>query len=322
MAKPPWARFTKPINPMVTGRPTDTMKSTMPAATPPSSMLATSTPKITRARERPGAPGARRTRRGLGGARTASCSSRRARADLLVLAGVLDGVDLPDRLLEDATVLHHGLREILVHHDVAGDGVDHDGSPRTVELPPLERIQRGVRLDLALEGLDHVDDGGHAVVAAHGHEVRGGGGAGLLLPRLDEAPVLGVLEIGVVMMHRDETDGRGTHGLELGVLSDVAGTDQPDAGLAHAEGGVGLDHRRRVVAGGDEDEEDVWLLILGALEEGREVGHGAGAAPGDLVDPRAPGGFEAALERGEAVLAGRKVGIAHDGRLRVQGLGG
>ena len=48
MAKPPWARLTKPIKPMVTERPTDTMNSTMPAATPPRSMLATSTPEITR----------------------------------------------------------------------------------------------------------------------------------------------------------------------------------------------------------------------------------------------------------------------------------
>src|SRR5439155_20270926 len=49
MAKPPWARLTKPMRPMVTERPTDTMNSTMPAATPPRSMLATSTPKITSA---------------------------------------------------------------------------------------------------------------------------------------------------------------------------------------------------------------------------------------------------------------------------------
>ena len=48
MAKPPWARLTKPIRPMVTDSPTDTMNSTMPAARPPSSMLATSMPKITR----------------------------------------------------------------------------------------------------------------------------------------------------------------------------------------------------------------------------------------------------------------------------------
>jgi hypothetical protein len=47
MANAPCARLTKPIRPIVTDRPTDTMNSTMPAATPPSTMLATfSTVKI------------------------------------------------------------------------------------------------------------------------------------------------------------------------------------------------------------------------------------------------------------------------------------
>ena len=74
------------------------------------------------------------------------------------------------------------------------------------------------------------------------------------------------------------------HRLQLGVLGDVARADQLDAGLAHAERAVGLDHRGRVVAGRDEDEEHVRLLVLGALEERREVRHGAGAAHRDLVD--------------------------------------
>src|SRR5947209_8131828 len=47
MAKAPCARLTKPISPMVTDSPTDTMNRTMPAATPPSSKLQTSMPKIT-----------------------------------------------------------------------------------------------------------------------------------------------------------------------------------------------------------------------------------------------------------------------------------
>src|SRR5262245_64196414 len=107
MAKPPWARFTKPIRPMVTESPTDTMKSTMPAATPPRSMPARSVPKITGTDERRLLP--------------------RARADLLVLADVLHAVDLADRLLDDLAVLHHRLGQVLVHHDVAGEGVDRDG---------------------------------------------------------------------------------------------------------------------------------------------------------------------------------------------------
>src|SRR2546427_9151725 len=175
MAKPPWARLTKPIRPIVTERPTDTMNSTMPAATPPRSMLATSTPKITSGlggvEERPGSPWARRTSGGLGGARNPPCSSSRARPDLLLLAGVPDPVDLADHLLVDAAVLHHRLGQVLVHDDVARDGVDHDGAARARELPALERIERRVDLDLALERLGDVDDRRHAVVAADGHEV-------------------------------------------------------------------------------------------------------------------------------------------------------
>src|SRR6266705_183558 len=132
MAKPPWARLTKPMRPIVTDRPTDTMNSTMPAATPPRSMLATSTPKI--------------TGRSLLG---------RAGPDLLLLAGVLDPVDLADHLLEDAPVLHHRLGQVLVHDDVAGHRIDRDGTARARELPALECLQRLLHLDPALEGLDH-----------------------------------------------------------------------------------------------------------------------------------------------------------------------
>src|SRR2546428_3294265 len=234
MAKPPWARLTKPIKPMVTERPTDTMNSTMPAATPPRSMLATSTPKITSVEERPGSPGARRALGGLGGARSPPCSSRRARPDLLLLARVLDGLDLADRLLENAAVFHHRLGEVLVHDDVAGDGVDHDGAAGARELPAFERLERRLRLDLAFQRLAHVDDRRHAVVAADGHEVGRGGGAVLLLPRLDEALVFGIVEIGVVVMHRDEADRRRAHGLQLGVLGDVTRAEQPEAGDPHA----------------------------------------------------------------------------------------
>src|SRR5437660_8048370 len=116
------------------------MNSTMPAATPPRSMLATSTPKITGASGGP------------------LLGSRSARPDLLLLAGVLHSVDLADHLLEDAAVLHHGFGQVFVHHDVARDGVDHDGAARARELPALERFQGRVHLDLALERLHDVDD--------------------------------------------------------------------------------------------------------------------------------------------------------------------
>src|SRR5215472_16317194 len=142
MAKPPWARLTKPMRPIVTDRPTDTMNNTIPAATPPRSVLTTSTPRIT------------------------DGESLGARPDLLLLAGVLDVVDLADHLLADAAVLHHHLGQVLVHHDVARDGVDHDGPARAAELPALEHIQRLVGVDLALERLAHLYYRCHAVVAA------------------------------------------------------------------------------------------------------------------------------------------------------------
>src|SRR5262245_58033548 len=151
MAKPPWARLTKPISPMVTERPTDTMNRTMPAATPPRSMLATSTPRIMRGPAGGGhsakPPPAGGGRRWAGRAcREGRGSLRGARPDLLVLAGVLDAVDLPDDLLEDAAVPHDCLRQILVHHDVTSHRVDHDGTAGAVELPALQRLQRLVGL--------------------------------------------------------------------------------------------------------------------------------------------------------------------------------
>ena len=92
--------------------------------------------------------------------------------------------------------------------------------------------------------------------------------------------------------------------------------------VLHAERAVGLDHRRGVVAGRHEHEEHVRLLVLGALEERREVRHRAGAAHRDLVDHLAAVGFERALERGEAVLAGREVGVADHRGLGLELLGG
>src|SRR3954468_18046061 len=129
------------MRPMVTDSPTETMNSTMPAASPPSSMLATSLPKITLTLARKchsrRAPFARTGRfpdphvqavcwrgrhRGLIDACTSSC----ARRGLLRLAGILHVVDLADHLLGEAAILHDHLGEVLVHHDVARIGVDHD----------------------------------------------------------------------------------------------------------------------------------------------------------------------------------------------------
>ena len=90
---------------------------------------------------------------------------------------------------------------------------------------------------------------------------------------------------------------------------------------AHAEGGVGFHDRDRVVARRHEDEEHVGLLVLGALEERREVGHLPGAAHRDGVDHLAARGLEAGLERVQAVLARREVGVADHRGLGAQLLG-
>ena len=57
------------------------------------------------------------------------------------------------------------------------------------------------------------------------------------------------------MVHRDETDRVIAHALQFGVGNNVAGADRLDAGRAHAERGVGLDHRGRLVAARHEHEQ-------------------------------------------------------------------
>src|SRR5262249_27557875 len=139
MRKPLCARLTKPIRPVVTDRPTETMNRTMPAATPPRIMLATSTPKITRGGwgglggpSRPpqlqsGHPAHRSTprpSRDIGERSKPPILLTRARPDLLLLAGVLDPVDLSDHLLEHAPILHARLGQVLVHHNITSERID------------------------------------------------------------------------------------------------------------------------------------------------------------------------------------------------------
>src|ERR1700757_3430254 len=83
---------------------------------------------------------------------------RRAGADLLLLAGVLDVVDLAELLLMQLAVAAlHDFDEILVHHDVAGGGIDRDRTARAVVFPVLQRGEGGVGVaELALGGFDHV----------------------------------------------------------------------------------------------------------------------------------------------------------------------
>src|SRR6185436_15304875 len=152
MAKPPCARLTKPISPMVTDRPTETMNSTIPAAMPPSSMLTRLFRSIKRNR-RPGSfPGRRRS------ATASSVPLLLATALGQLLAHVLDRVDDADVLLVEAAVLLDDLAQVLVHDDVPGPRIDRDRTARAVVFPAAQRVDRGVRIDLALERGHHVGD--------------------------------------------------------------------------------------------------------------------------------------------------------------------
>ena len=74
----------------------------------------------------------------------ASRASRRslaAGADLVLLAaGSFTRSILPICFwCQPAVLTHDDLGQILVHHDVAGDGIDHDRAARALERPALER---------------------------------------------------------------------------------------------------------------------------------------------------------------------------------------
>ena len=172
MAKPPWARLTKPIRPMVTESPTETMNSTMPAATPPSSMLATSMPKI-----HGQSPSTGRGDRAAGGRRI--CKSKRERVSAARAMATAAG----DARVARSLVGAHGptfsslqasftfsIWPITFWCSLPSEPfttsarysfmtmsrvcrVDHDRTLRAVELPALERLQRLVAVHLALGGL-------------------------------------------------------------------------------------------------------------------------------------------------------------------------
>src|SRR6516164_10725745 len=193
---------------MVTDSPTETMKSTVPAASPPNNMLAKSIAAFTND------PVGRRASRGRSphsGNGLAHKNSRlapiifwRAGSDRLRLALVLDAIDLADNFLVELPVgAFHHFGEILVHHNISGFRINHDWSLRTVEFPAEQRLHGGVTVHLALGGLHGVNDRRHSVIGADRREVRRRVGAVILLPCRNEALVLRIIEIGVVMMHGD-----------------------------------------------------------------------------------------------------------------------
>ena len=144
----------------------------------------------------------------------------------------------------------------------------------------------------------------------------------LRLPGLDEGAVGADVQIRLILPERDHADRDVAQALQLGVLSDVARADQAHAGLAHAEVGVGLEHRARVAAGGHEDVEAVRPRVLDPLHERREVGHLGRPAHGDGVDDLTARLLEPHRECRERILARRVVGIADRGRRAAERLGG
>src|SRR5258706_8631878 len=80
--------------------------------------------------------------------------------------------------------------QILVLYDVARRRVDRDRPARAVRvLEILQELHGPVRIELAFLLADRVHDGRHAVVAAHGDEVRRLVRAVVALPRGDEGLV-------------------------------------------------------------------------------------------------------------------------------------
>src|SRR5262245_30675293 len=103
IANPPCARLTKPINPMVTDNPTDTMNSTMPAARPPRRMPVRSIAC------RPFRPAA-----GPGRLRRAGTPLLAAPTDLELLAHVFHGGNDGEVLLVQPAVFLLELAQVLV----------------------------------------------------------------------------------------------------------------------------------------------------------------------------------------------------------------
>src|SRR6202044_2643912 len=255
MAKAPWARLTKPISPMVTDSPTETMNSTVPAESPPNKIPAklaiksTDYPKYVSRAQRstkwcaadPGSlqtPDPERSRISDAPLRAASRPGniffsarrlllRRARTERQHLALVLDVIDHGELFFVQLAVrAFHHFGQIFVHDDVAGFRIDHDRALRAVELPAEQRLHRLVAVHLALGGLHRVHDGGHAVIAADRGEVGRRIGAVFLLPCGDEFLVLRIVEVGIVVMHGDQADRGVAHALQLDVLDDIARADQ------------------------------------------------------------------------------------------------
>ena len=161
--------------------------------------------------------------------------------------------------------------QVLVLHDVAGLRIDHDGAAGAVVFPALEQVHGLVGIDLAVLGLDHVEDRGHAVVALDHLESRHLVLAELVLIGLDEGRIGRRLSDGGIVQHGDDVEGHIAHGVEPLVGGDVAGPDQLDPCLLQADIAERLHDSDRLGARRHEDEERRRLRVLDLLHVGREV---------------------------------------------------
>ena len=175
----------------------------------------------------------------------------------------------------ELAVLLLDLAQVDVLHDVARLRVDEHRAARALEDLALHRGQQRVAAALAAGLLERLVDDAHAVVAAHGHEVRAHALVGLL-EGLDELLVRGRLVRRRIVVRGDHAERDVAHVVELVVVGHVAGADQLDAGLVHAALGELL-HQRRAGARGHEDEQRIGLARR-APSAGRARSRGCAAA--------------------------------------------
>src|SRR6266511_2872564 len=148
MAKPPWARLTKPMSPMVLFIVAVGLFAEHPAGDvdaenhgpPPSG---TGAPAV-----RPSLPADLPCNATVFLARLSASIRSPAGRNLERLAGILHVLDGREHLLEQAAILHDHFGQLLFHDDVGGVGIDLHRTARAHGPPPLDRGERRVGFDL------------------------------------------------------------------------------------------------------------------------------------------------------------------------------
>ena len=183
-------------------------------------------------------------------------------------------------------------------------GVDRDLAARADPAHALGRRDELLGIGAAAGLLQHFGDQVHAVVAGDRHEVRPvlrirlriGFGERLVLRRLVHV---------AVVERRVDAERRVADRVEDVLVGQVAGGDDPDAGLREAAIGEALHERDRFGAGRQEQEDRVRLRVLDLLQVRREVRvlHRHAHLADDLAARRGEGLLELAFR----VVAGTEV---------------